>query len=104
MYQARRSSDMITKIEYDLTNNCLWSPMQKLQLNYLSDLLDDEVSLSTSTESKTSCILSTTVSHLEVEFAEIIKDFYNKLKEDAEFSRCSCKCLLLSKILTHFNY
>jgi len=55
-YQARKSSDMIRKIEYDLTNNCLWLLMQNLQLNDLSDLLDAEVLLSTSPEPNSSCI------------------------------------------------
>jgi len=62
MHQARKSSNMIRKIEYDLTNNCLWSLMQNLQLNDLSDVVDDEMSLPTSTESKSSCTLSTTES------------------------------------------
>jgi len=100
MYQARKSSDMIRKIECDFTNNCLWSLTQNLQLNDLSDSLDDEVSLSASTESKTSCTLFTTESHLEVEFAGIIEDFYSKLKEDAEFICCSYERLLLQKALT----
>jgi len=105
MYQARKNNDIITKIEYDLTNNCLWSLIQNLQLNDLSDLLDDDdVSLSTSKESKTSCSLSTTESHLEVEFAGTIEDFYSKLKEDAEFTCCSCEHLLLRKTLTHLNF
>jgi len=52
MYQARKSSDMIRKIEYNHTNNCLWSFMEKLQLNDLSDLVDDEVSLSTRTNQR----------------------------------------------------
>jgi len=103
MYQARNSSDMIRKIEYDLTNNCLWSLMQNLQLNDLSDLVD-EVSLPTSTESKTSCTLSTTEAHLEVEFAGIIEDFYGKLNEDPEFTCCSHECLLLRTTLTHYNF
>jgi len=104
MKQARKSSDMIRKIKYDLTNNCLWSLMQNLQLNDLSDLLDDEVSSSTSTEPKSSCTLSTSESHLEVEFAGIIEDIYGKLKEDAEFTCCSCEHLLLQKTLAHFNF
>jgi len=46
MYQARKSNDMFTKIEYDLTINCLWSLMQNLQLNDLSDLQElwDDIS------------------------------------------------------------
>ena len=95
---------MITKIESDLTNHCLQSLMENLQLNDLSDLLDDEMSLCTSTESESSSTLSTSDAHLEVEFAGIIDEFYGKLKEDAEFTCCSCERLLLQKTLTHFNF
>lgn len=60
--------------------------------------------MSIGTKSDSSSTLSTSESHLEVEFAVIIKEFYGKLKEDAEFTCCSCEHLLLQKTLTHFNF
>ena len=62
-------------------------------------MLDDEQSATTEGE-----CLSTSESHLEVEFAAIIEAFYDKLKEDLEFTCCSCQKLLLKKVLTSFNF
>ena len=39
-----------------------------------------------------------------MKFAGIIEEFYGKLKEDPEFTCCSCERLLLKKTLTHFNF
>ena len=62
-------------------------------------LLDEEELSSTGTES-----LSTSKSHLEVQFSEIIEAFYAKLKEDPEFTSCRCEKLLFEKVLTSFNF
>ena len=39
-----------------------------------------------------------------MEFAGIIEEFYGKLKEDPEFTCCSCERLLLKKTLTNFKF
>ena len=38
-------------------------------------------------------------SHLEVQFASIISEFKDKVKEDPEYTCCSCECLLLKNFL-----
>ena len=48
--------------------------------------------------------MTTLESHLQVEYATVIKEYNDKLKEDAEYTCCSCKRLLLKKNLTHFSF
>ena len=68
-------------------------------------MLDDEESLTADEGTKgVKSSLSTSESHLEVTFAAIIEEFYEKLKEDPEFVCCSCERLLVKKVLTHFNF
>ena len=78
--------------------------MGNLELQDLSELLDDEESLPTTEPIPKLKPLSTSESHLEVESAGIIEEFYKKLKQDAEFKCCSCERLLLERALTHFNF
>ena len=59
----------------------------------LSELLYDEESVTAEAQS-----VSSSESHLEVEFEGIIKAFYDKLKEDPEYTCCSCEKLLLKKV------
>ena len=104
IYRARRTDNDIREIESSLSKGSICSLKNKLNLQDLSELLDDELldddHLST-TESES---LSTSESHLEVKFAGIIEEFYGKLKEDPEFICCSCERLLLKKTLTHFKF
>ena len=99
IYCARRNDIDIREIEYGLSQGSIHSLKSNLKLQDLSELLEDEESLSVA-EMKS---LSTSEAHLEVEFAAIIEEFYKKLKEDPEFTCCSCERLLLKKTLTHFN-
>lgn len=84
------------KIESDFSEGRICSFIDNIKQKDLSELLDEEESLST-IEIKS---LSTSVLHLEVEFGEIIKDFYKKWKQDSEFKCCSCERLLVEKALT----
>ena len=84
IYRARRSDNDIREIESSLSEGSICSLKNKLQLQDLSELLDDEDLSTTKSES-----LPTSESHLEVKFAGIIKEFYEKLKEDPEFTCCS---------------
>ena len=70
-----------------------------LKVQELSELLEDEESATKESE-----FLSTSESHLEVQFARIIKEFHKKLKEDCEFTCCSCEKLLFKRVLTGFNF
>ena len=70
-----------------------------LKVKKLSQLLEDEESVTKESES-----LSTFESHLEVQFATIIEEFHKKLKEDPEFTCCSCKKLLFERVFTGFNF
>ena len=103
IYRARRSDNNIREIESSLSEGSVCSLKNKLNLQDLSELLDDEF-LDDKDSPTTECeSLSTSESQLEVKFAGIIEEFYGKLKEDPEFSCCSCERLLLKKALTHFN-
>ena len=99
IYRARRSHCGIRDIESGLSEGSVSSLKKLLKVQELSELLDDEQSATTEGE-----CLSTSESHLEVEFAAIIETFYDKLKEDPEFTCCSCQKLLLKKVLTSFNF
>ena len=66
--------------------------MNNLELQDLSELLDDEESSSTP-EVKSS---STSESHLEVKFEGIVEELYEKLKQDPLFT-CSCERLQVEK-------
>ena len=79
--------------------------MANISIKEPSDLLDDERSFPVErTSEKSESSLSTSESKLEVEFADIIREFYDKLKQDAEFVCCCCERLLVRKVLTHFNF
>ena len=99
IYCSRRNDIDIREIEYGLSQGSIHSLKSNLKLQDLSELLGDEETLSTA-EVKS---LSISEAHLEVEFAAIIEEFYKKLKQDPEFTCCSCERLLLKKTLTHFN-
>lgn len=99
IYRARRSHNGTRDIESGLSEGSMSSLRNILKVQELSELLDDEESATTEAVS-----LSTCESHLEVEFAAIIEAFYDKLKEDPEFTCCSCEKLLMKKILTSFNF
>ena len=79
--------------------------MANISIQEPSDLVDDERSFPVErTSEKSESSLSTSESQLEVEFADIIQEFYDKLKEDAEFVCCCCERLLVKKALIHFNF
>ena len=99
IYRARRSHCGIRDIESGLSEGSVSSLKKFLKVQELSELLDDEQSATTEGE-----YLSTSESCLEVEFAAIIEIFYDKLKEDPEYTCCSCQKLLLKKVLTSFNF
>ena len=99
IYRARRSHNGIRDIESGLSEGSISSLKNILKVQDLSELLDEEESSSTGTES-----LSTSESRLEVQFSEIIEAFYAKLKEDPEFTCCGCEKLLFKKVLTSFNF
>ena len=99
IYRARRSHCGIRDIESGLSEGSVSSLKKFLKVQELSELLDDEQSATTEGE-----YLSTSESCLEVEFAAIIETFYDKLKEDPEYTCCSCQKLLLKKVLTSFNF
>ena len=99
IYCARRSHNRIRDIETGLSEGSISSLQNILKIQDLSELLDEEDSSTTGAES-----LSTSESHLEVQFAAIIEAFYAKLKKDPEFTCCSCERLLLKKVLTGFNF
>ena len=100
IYHARRSDIDIRKVESGLSEGCVHSLINNLELKDLSELLDDEEESSSTIEVKS---LSTSDSHLEVEFAEIIEQFHEKLKHDPDFTCCSCERLLVEKAVTHFD-
>ena len=99
VYRARRNDNDITQIETGLSEGSIHYLKNNLKLQDLSVLLDDEDSSTAEVKS-----LSTSESHIEVEFADIIEEFYEKLKQDPEFTCCSCERLLVRKALTHFNF
>ena len=99
IYRARRSHCGIKDIESGLSEGSVSSLKKFLKVQEQSELLDDEQSATTEGE-----YLSTSESCLEVEFAAIIKTFDDKLKEDPEYTCCSCQKLLLKKVLTSFNF
>ena len=69
-----------------------------LKVQELSELLYEE---SVTAEAQS---VSSSESHLEEEFEGIIKVFYDKLKEDPEYTCCSCEKLLLKKVLASFHF
>ena len=98
IYRVRRSHCGIRDIESGLSEGSVSSLKKLLKVQELSELFDDEQSATTEGE-----CLSTSESHLEVKFAAIIETFYDKLKEDPEFTCCSCQKLLLKKVLISFK-
>ena len=106
IYCARWSSALIDNVESDLSSvNSMLSLKQNLGLEDLASLLQyDELPSSSDQSDHSGTTFSTVQSHLEVEFVEIIAEFYAKLKEDPDYTCCSCQCLLLKKTLTHFNF
>ena len=96
IYHARRSDSNIRKVESCLSEDCIHSLINNLELKDLSKLLDEEESLST-IEVK---YLSISDSHLGVEFAETIEQLHEKLKHDPDFTCCSCERLLENKAVT----
>ena len=65
----------------------------------VQELLEDKESATKESES-----LLTSESHLEMQFNRIIEEFYKKLKEDPDFTSCSCEKLLFERVLTGFNF
>ena len=105
LYSARRTDNRIRQIETDLSEGHIQSLVANISIEEPSDLLDDERSFPVErTSEKSESSLSTSESKLEVEFADIIREFYDKLKQDAEFVCCCCERLLVRKVLTHFNF
>ena len=100
IYHARRSDSNIRKVESCLSEDCIHSLINNLELKDLSELLDDEEESSSTIEVKS---LSTSDSHLGLEFAEIIEQLHEKLKHDPDFTCCSCERLLVKKAVTHFD-
>lgn len=98
IYRARRSHNGIRDIESSLSEGSVSSLKNILKVQELSELLYEE---SVTAEAQS---VSSSESHLEVEFEGIIKAFYDKLKEDPEYTCCSCEKLLLKKVLTSFNF
>ena len=99
IYCAKQSDNNIRQIESALSDGTLDSLKKTLQLQDLSELLDDEEFSAAEPES-----LSTFESHLEVEFASIIEEFYKNVKEDWQYVCCSCERLFLKKVPTHFTF
>ena len=89
IYRARRSDNDIREIESSLSEGSISSLKSKLDLQDLSELLDDELLDNKDSPTAESESLSTSESQLEVKFAGIIEEFYGKLKEDPEFTCCS---------------
>ena len=81
IYRARRSHNGIRDIESGLSKVSISSLKNILKIQELSELLYDEESVTTDSES-----LSTSDSHLKVEFAAIIESFHKK----SENTCCSC--------------
>ena len=79
IYHARRSDSDNRRVESSLSEGCIQSLINNLKLKDLSELLDDEGEEEPllTIEAKP---LSTSDSHLEVEFAAIIEQFHEKLK------------------------
>ena len=102
VYRVKRSSRFISKIESDLSAvHSIESLKKNLKITDLVTLLEyDELPSSTTYNCTT---LSISEAHLEVKFATIIKEFKDKLKEDAEYYCCSCERLLFKKNLTHLT-
>ena len=74
IYHARRNDNDIRKVESCLSEGCIHSLIDSLNLKDPSELLDEE-------EESSSCTiqvkpLSTSDSYLEVEFEGIIENFY----------------------------
>ena len=70
IYHARRSNNGIRDIECGLSEGLISSLKNILKVQELSELLDDKDSVTTEAES-----LSTSESHLDVEFAAIVEAF-----------------------------
>ena len=97
IYRARRSHNGIRDIESSLSEGSVSSLKNILKVQELSGLLYEE---SVTAEAQS---VSSSESHLEVEFEGIIKAFYDKLEEDPQYTCSSCEKLLLKKVLTSFN-
>ena len=80
IYHARRSHNGIRDIESSLSEGSVSSLKNILKVQELSELLYEE-----SVTAEAQSVFSSE-SHLEVEFEGIIKAFYDKLKEDPEYS------------------
>ena len=93
IYCAKRSHCGIRDIEFGLCEGSVSSLKKFLKVQELSELLDDEHSATTEGE-----CLSTSESHLEVEFAAITEAFYDELKEDPEFTCCRYSPVLISQL------
>ena len=99
IYDARRSYIGTRNVENGLSNGSVSSLKTVLKVQELSELFEDEESATNESES-----LSTSESHIEVQFAGIIEEFHKKLKEDPEFTCCSCEKLLFERVLTGFIF
>ena len=105
LYSARRTDIRIRQIETDRSEGHIQSLVANISIEEPSDLLDDERSFPVERISeKSESSLSTSESQLELEFVDIIQEFYDKLKQDVEFVCCCCERLLVKKALTHFNF
>ena len=82
IYSVRRCDQLIRKIDYDLATASVQSLLTNISVDSCTDLLEED-SLSISDSDGKSTELSE--SYLEVEFAEVIQEFYEKLKQDPEF-------------------
>ena len=103
IYCVRRCDKLIKKIDNDLASGCIQSLLSNISIENCADLLEDD-SLPSSPTDTDGLPGEVSESHLEVEFAEVIQEFYEKLKQDPEFKCCSCERLLMKKALTHFNF
>ena len=74
IYRARRSDNDIREIESSLSKGSICSLKNKLNLQDLSELLDDELLDNDDSSTTESESLSTSESHLEVKFAGILRE------------------------------
>ena len=76
MYHAKRSSALINKIESDLSSlHSVESLKENLKLADLASLLDYDELPSSVTHNST--VLTILESHLQVEFATVIKEYHD---------------------------
>ena len=84
IYSVRRCDQLIRKIDYDLATASVQSLLTNISVDSCTDLLEED-SLSKSISDSDGKSTELSESYLEVEFAEVIQEFYEKLKQDPEF-------------------